>query len=145
MSLRQAFIHSHRYQLILWFAALALVALGIYLTKIRFMDAEWLSRSGCAVVMLGIWSGLGVIIQERLLLGQLRWRRRNALIKARADLEEKETEPSELEGKIEEIHQAFEKQSANLVERLKMSLGVLEVSLLLTGTFLWGFGDLFIT
>jgi hypothetical protein len=31
-----------------------------------------------------------------------------------------------------------------VTQSLRLSFGVLEVSLLMTGTFLWGFGDLFV-
>ncbi len=138
MSNQDLFLHSSRHQVFLWSTALTLIALGIYLTHIKFLNTEWVSRSGCLVVMLGIWSGLGVIVQERLLLGRLRWRRRNAMIAAKARID---AQP-ELEKEIDAIERAFEKQAEELTQRLKLSLGVLEVSLLLTGTFVWGFGDL---
>ena len=41
-----------------WFVAIALMALGVYLTNIRFLGLEWLTRSGCLIVLLGVWSGL---------------------------------------------------------------------------------------
>ena len=33
---------------------------------------------------------------------------------------------------------------ADATHNLRMTLGVLEVSLLITGTFVWGFGDLLV-
>lgn len=138
------FTHSRLYQALLWMIALALITLGIYLSRIGFMGHEWLSRSGCAIVMLGIWSGLGGIIQERVLLGRLRWRRRNAITEARARLELQSPDSVEIEREMDAINEAFAQQTAKLTQSLRMSLGILEVSLLITGTFLWGFGDLFV-
>lgn len=144
MTAQDPIVHSRRYQFVLWSAALALIALGLYLTRIEFMNTEWLSRSGCLVVMLGIWSSLGVIIQERLILGRLRWRRRNAIVSATARLQSEPPDAGKLEKELGEINRAFDRQSAEITQRLKLSLGGLEVSLLLTGTFLWGFGDLLV-
>lgn len=108
------------------------------------MGNEWLSRSGCLVVILGIWSGLGGVIQERLLVSRLRWRRRNTIIQARARLEAQQVDPTSIEKEIGAIDEGFDQQSAELTHKLKLSIGVLEVSLLITGTFLWGFGDLLV-
>jgi len=125
-------------------AAVALVVLGVYLSHIRFMNSEWLSRAGCLIVMLGIWSGIGGIFQERLLISQMRWRRRNAITKARASLEEDQVDSERIKAELDQINEAFEKGLSDLTQSLRLSLGVLEVSLLMTGTFLWGFGDLIV-
>ena len=135
-------LNSHKHKYLLWSIATGLILLGIYLSYIQFMNTEWLSRAGCIIVMLGIWSGLGGIIEERLLLGRLRWRHRNAIVEAKARLQEKEADSAEIEKELHEIEDAFEKAHDDLSHKLKLSLGVLEISLLLTGTFLWGFGDL---
>ena len=137
-------MRSRLYQATLWGMAFALLGLGVYLSEIRFLNTEWLSRSGCAVVILGIWSSLGVIIQERVLFGRLRWRRRNAITEAKARADTKSENSVSLDKEIEEINQAFDKASSDLMQKLKLSLGALEVSLLITGTFFWGFGDLFV-
>jgi len=138
------FTQSHHYQALLWVIALALIALGIYLTRIGFMGQEWLSRSGCAIVILGIWSGMGVIFQEPILQGRLRWRRRKAITEARARLESDSPDSIGIDKEIDAINEAFAHQTAKLTQSLRLSLGILEFSLLITGTFLWGFGDLFI-
>ena len=138
------FINSRRHKIIIWSTALAIIAIGVYLSRARFLGYEWLSRSGCAVVILGIWSGLGSMIQERLLAGRLQWRRRNAIIRATAALEEKQTDPNEIKKEIDKIEEAFEQQATELAQGLKLSLGLVEFSLLITGTFLWGFGDLLV-
>jgi uncharacterized membrane protein YcjF (UPF0283 family) len=135
---------SRFHQVLLWLMSLGLILLGIYLSHINFMETEWLSRAGCIIVILGIWSGLRGIIQERLLLGRLRWRHRNAITEARARLHEEEHDDAEIEKEMLEIEHAFQKEHEELSHRLKLSLGVLEVSLLMTGTFLWGFGDLLV-
>jgi len=144
MSPRQASVHSWRQQAVIWAAALAIITAGVYLSHIRFLGHEWLSRAGCAVVILGLWAALGSILQERVLLGNLRWRRRNAIIRARAALEARENDPDAVERKIDEIEDEFERRAEVLAQGLKLSLGVQEFSLLTTGTFIWGFGDLLI-
>ncbi len=133
---------SWQHRLIFWAFAIGLVALGIYLSAVRFMDTEWLSRAGCLIVILGIWSSVGSILQERLLASRIRWRRRNALTKARARHVDDEVDPEQAQKELDEIDEAFAKSLADATHSLRMTLGVLEVSLLITGTFLWGFGDL---
>lgn len=137
-------VSSPRHKLVVWTAAIALIVAGVYLSHIRLLGHEWLSRSGCAIVILGIWSGLGSLMQERFLTGRLRWRRRNAITRAKAELAAKQTPPEEIKQRIDEIEHNFAQQTAKLSQELKLSLGVLEFSLLTTGTFLWGFGDLLV-
>ena len=136
--------HSTFYRALSWTGAIAFVVLGVYLSNIRFMNSEWLSRAGCLIVMIGIWSGIGGIFQERLLISRMRWRRRNAIVKARAKLAEEQVDPEQAEKTLDEINETFERESSEATQRLRMSIGVHEVSLLLTGTFLWGFGDLIV-
>ncbi len=133
---------SWRHRLLLWAIAIGLVALGIYLSAVRYMNTEWLSRAGCLIVILGIWSSVGSILQERLLSSRIRWRRRNALTKARARHMGDEVDPEQAQKELDEIDEAFAKSLTDATHKLRMTLGVLEVSLLMTGTFLWGFGDL---
>jgi hypothetical protein len=108
------------------------------------MDTEWLTRAGCLVVMLGLWSGIGGVFQERLLFRRTKWRRRNAITAAKARLGEETVDPEEAKKQLAEINQAFDNQMAEAAHSIRQSIGVLEVSLLLTGTFLWGFGDILI-
>ncbi len=96
------------------------------------------------VVMLGIWSGVGGIFQERLLVSRTKWRRRNAITAAKARLREKREDDEQSEKELREINDAFDNQIEEATQNLRMSIGILEVSLLLTGTFLWGFGDLLV-
>jgi hypothetical protein len=95
-------------------------------------------------VMLGIWSGIGGILQERLLANRTRWRRRNAITAARAELGEQKGDSDRVEKRIAEINEAFDNQMTEASHSLRLSIGILEVSLLMSGTFLWGFGDLLI-
>lgn len=124
--------------------AVLFIILGFYLSQIGFMNQEWLSRAGCLIVILGIWSGLGVVVQERLIRQRIKRQRRNAVTEARARLGEEGKCDEEVHQEIEEINAAFDRQEEELTHQLKFSLGILEVSLLITGTFLWGFGDLFV-
>jgi len=129
---------------IFWVSAFVFIVLGVYLSNIRFMNSEWLSRAGCLVVMIGIWSGIGGIFQERLLMNRIRRRRRNAIVRARARLVEEQVDSEQVEKELGEIDETFKKESAKASLSLRLSIGVLEVSLLMTGTFLWGFGDLLV-
>ena len=108
------------------------------------MNSEWLTRAGCLIVMLGIWSSLGGIMQERLLSARMRRRLRNAKTQARARLDEQGVQADAVETELGKIDEDFEKEFSELSHDLRLSLGFLEVSLLLTGTFLWGFGDLLV-
>lgn len=136
--------HSLAHRVGFWGAATLVIALGVYLSLIGFMNSEWLTRAGCLVVMLGIWSGIGGVLQERVLFTRTKWRRRNAVTAARARLAESNTDPEDSAKQLAEINDAFDRQTADAAQHLRLSIGLLEVSLLLTGTFLWGFGDLLV-
>ena len=136
--------HSQSYRIASWVGAVLIIVLGIYLSLIEYMNSEWLTRAGCVVVMLGIWSGVGGILQERLLVSRTKWRRRNAITAARARLSEERKDVDQTDKEVTEINEAFDNQMEKATQNLRLSVGVLEVSLLLTGTFLWGFGDLLI-
>ncbi len=144
MPLQDAFTRTWSSRILFWSVSLAVIVLGIYLSKIRFLDAEWLSRAGCVVVMLGIWSGIGAIMQERLLGTRIRWQRRNAKTKARARLVERDASNDEIEEELRAVDESFEKKYSDSSHELRLSLGMLGISLLFSGTFLWGFGDLFV-
>ncbi len=114
------------------------------MSLIEFMNNEWLTRAGCVVVMLGIWSGVVGLLQERLLVSRTKWRRRNAITVARARLSEESKDADQTDKELTEINEAFDSQMEEATQNLRLSIGVLEVFLLLTGTFLWGFGDLLV-
>jgi hypothetical protein len=56
-------------------------------------------------------------------------------------LDKEKVEQEEADKQIAAINESFDNQTTEAAHRLRMSVGVLEVSLLMTGTFLWGFGD----
>lgn len=128
--------------MVLWLTALGFVITGIYLSLIEFMNTEWLSRAGCVIVILGILSSLGVIIYERLLAIGLRLRHRQAIHEITAEQSHTSHDVSSQQQKIAHINQLYDKRRSDMTQKLKLSFGVMEVSLLITGTFLWGFGDL---
>jgi predicted transporter len=128
--------------MLLWLVAVLLVIAGVYLSYIRWLGGEWLSRAGCLIVVLGIWSGLGHIIHERFLLGRLKMRRRVTIARLRKKLWAGKAEAEVVEEEIGKIQKRFEEQADALSDALRLSLGILEVSLLIFGTLLWGFGDL---
>ena len=135
--------HSRTQQAFFWLAALCLIAAGIFLSATGFLGKEWLSRSGCLVVALGIYSGLGGIIQERVVLGRLKLQQRLAISRATRKLRAQKADQAVIDQEVADIGSRFKEQIAALREDLRLSVGVLEVSLLVTGTLLWGFGDLF--
>ncbi len=136
--------HSRRYRIASWVGAILLITFGIYLSLIRFMGTEWLTRAGCLVVMLGLWSGIGGILQESLLVSRTKWRRRNAIIRAKARFAEEQIDSEQAEKELDSINEAFDNQILEATQSLRLSIGIVEVSLLMTGTFLWGFGDLLV-
>jgi len=136
--------HSLLYRAIPWISVIALIALGVYLSNIRFMDSEWLSRAGCLIVMIGLWSGIGGIFQERLLTSRIKWRRRNAIIRTRRRLAVEHADSEQVEKAYKEIDETYEKALQKTTQNLRLSIGIIEVSLLMIGTFLWGFGDLLV-
>jgi hypothetical protein len=74
----------------------------------------------------------------------MRGRRRNAITSARARLAEEDVDSEGIARELDQINDAFDKQLSEVTQNLRLSLGVLQVSLLMTGTFLWGFGDLLV-
>lgn len=93
--------------------------------------------------MLGIWSALGGIVQEKLLSTRIRQKKRNAIVSARAELLEKNAGEHSVEKELSRINDIFDEQLHHAAENLRLSFGLQEVILLLSGTFIWGFGDLF--
>lgn len=132
-----------RHPLINWLLAILLAALGVYLSIIEYAGLEWLTRSGCLIAVLGVWSGLGGIIQERLLIGRLNFQHRITLARAKRKLRRLKVSNENIESEIQSIEDDFEEKTEKILQAVRLQLGILEVSLLITGTLLWGFGDLF--
>jgi len=132
-----------RHPFINWLLAILIAALGVYLSIIQFAGLEWLSRSGCLIAVLGVWSGLGGIIQERLLIGRLNFHHRISLARAKRNLRKLKVSNENIESEIQTLEDDFEEKSDKILQAVRLQLGILEVSLLITGTLLWGFGDLF--
>ena len=136
------FVHTRTQQALMWLGEVVLFAAGVYLTHIRYLGTEWMSRSGCLVVVLGIWSGLGGIIQERVLLGQMELRRRMATVRLRQHMRRRGVEQERMDKELADIDKRYDAKDEKISNHLRLSIGLLEVSLLVTGTLLWGFGDL---
>ena len=126
------------------FMTVCFIIAGLYLSHINFLDTEWLTRAGCLIVIIGIWSGISVVFQERLLVRKARQRRKNAIAMANARFVEQDIPPQKAEKELHEINELFNNEIADVTQNLRWSLGIIEVALLLLGTFLWGFGDLLI-
>ncbi len=122
--------------------SVAVVSLGVYLSHIRFLDNEWVSRAGCLVVAIGIWSGLGGIIREKVITGRLRVRHRMAALRLRRTLRRGGADEARIAAEMDGLNDDAEAQIKAVSDQLRLSVGMLEVALLITGTLLWGFGDL---
>lgn len=121
-----------------------LILTGVYLSHIEYLDTEWLSRSGCSIVILGIISGFAEIVQEGFVSARLKLQRRNTIVAAKARLGEMDKDDTEIKIEIEGINHRFDQRVDDLRQKMKMKIGLLEVALLIIGTFLWGFGDLLV-
>ena len=123
-----------------WILAIVCFALGLYLSKIAWLQAEWFSRSGCLVVVLGVWSSIGVVFHEKLISRRANWIRNKELRQLKA----KQLEDSEMALGIDQVNANHDQRLNLAIQNLRMSVGVLEMSLLITGTIVWGFGDLMV-
>jgi hypothetical protein len=106
---------------------------------LKLADSSWFSRAGCFVVVLGIWSGLGGLIREKILDERLVLRRRHARRRLRSRYRHN---PEALEQELGPLDKRFTELIDKHHARLQLSVGVQEAVLLLVGTFVWGFGDL---
>lgn len=125
--------------LVLWVLALIIIYYGYQLSIEKFLDQDWLSRAGCLIVVLGIWSGIGGVIESRLLHKTLVFKKS---LKERRLQQAFMSDQELLEKELHQVQQDHNERLANLQNELGVSIGVIECSLLITGTLLWGFGDL---
>ncbi|HSR62633.1 MAG TPA: hypothetical protein VLN56_04425 [Gammaproteobacteria bacterium] len=125
--------------LILWMVAIASLVVGYYLSEIHYLDQQWLSRSGCFIVILGIWSGVGGIIELKLLHRGLNIQKAMAMHRTRRAFQ---ADKEKMEKAQQDIQQQFQDRLSSLQSELGAHVGIIEASLLITGTFFWGFGDL---
>ena len=125
-----------------WLLSLTLIFIGYYLSEIRFLQLEWLTRSGCLIVLLGVWSSIGAIIAERVLISKLNIQHRIVLSRAKIKLRKMNAPKDYIEKEIATIEDDFDDRIDVIKDNVRYQLGILEVSLLMTGTFIWGFGDL---
>ncbi len=124
---------------ILWIIASAAIITGYYLSVERFLDQDWLSRAGCLIVVLGIWSGLGGVIEANILHRGLRIRKYMAMRRVRLAFG---ADKEEMEKHLQQIQDKYNERLEESRHEFGISVGVIEASLLITGTLLWGFGDL---
>ena len=125
-----------------WLIALAFFYLGMHLSIIGYLNTEWFTRSGCIVVILGIWSSLGAIIHEQVIVRRANWKRNRELNKSKKRLFKENNDPTLSATVIDKINTASDKELAEAIHHVRLSIGALEVSLLISGTFVWGFGDI---
>lgn len=131
-----------QHPILLWGLAVLFVAGGSYLTHINFLGLEWVTRAGCIIVALGIWSGLGGIVQERIIHGRLEFKHRLEVARLKKRLRQVNAPTEDVEAQLQALQTAFDKESDAYLSSIRLHLGLLEVSLLMVGTLIWGFGDL---
>ncbi|GAC21284.1 hypothetical protein GARC_4342 [Paraglaciecola arctica BSs20135] len=123
-----------------WVLALVCFLSGLYLSQISWLQAEWFSRSGCLVVVLGIWSSIGVVFHEKIISRRANWIRNKELRQLKARL----LDDSEIALGIDQVNADHDQRLSLAIQDLRLSIGVLEMSLLISGTLVWGFGDLIV-
>ena len=126
----------------LWVIAAGFISAGVYLTQIQFLGLEWLTRSGCLITLLGIWSSIGAIMQERIVMGRLNVQHRIALSKVKLKLRKVNAPKEYIDKEVASIEDQFDTEVSDAREQFRLQLGLVEVSLLMAGTFIWGFGDM---
>ena len=131
-----------RQPIMAWLLSVALIAIGYYLSEIRFLELEWLTRSGCLIVLLGVWSSIGAIIAERVLISKLNIQHRIVLSRSKIKLRKMKAPQDYIDKEIDTIEDDFDDRVEVIKDNVRYQLGILEVSLLMTGTFIWGYGDL---
>jgi len=131
-----------RQPIMAWVLSITLIAIGYYLSEIRFLQLEWLTRSGCLIVLLGVWSSIGAIIAERILISKLNIQHRIVLSRSKIKLRKMKAPQDYIDKEIDTIEDDFDDRVEVIKDNVRYQLGILEVSLLMTGTFIWGFGDL---
>lgn len=129
----------------IWLLSLAFLFMGYYLSKVHFLGGEWLTRSGCLIVLLGVWSSIGAIIAERVMIKKLKIHHRITLSRAKIKLRKVKASDEYINQEIDTIKASLDEKIEVIKDNVRYQLGILEVSLLMTGTFIWGFGDLFFT
>jgi cell division protein FtsB len=127
----------------IWLLSLTFLSMGYYLSKVHFLNGEWLTRSGCLIVLLGVWSSIGAIIAERVLIKKVKIQHRIVISRAKAKLRKIKATDEYINKEMDTIKDDFDDKIEVIKDNVRYQLGILEVSLLMTGTFIWGFGDLF--
>ncbi len=123
-----------------WALAGVAVAAGVALSWLEFLgDTDWLARAGCLVVVLGIWSGLGAILADRMF--QRAYMLRRSMLVTRARMRYRH-DPEQRDEAIAAIEKRLEERLERHRGDHQFTVGILEATLLIAGTLLWGFGDL---
>lgn len=141
------FIKSNKisvYVLVMCSLTILIFTVGIILTNNQFLGIEWFSRSGSLVVVLGIFSGLGGVLQERWLASQFALQHRFAAAKTRKKLRQINATEEYIAKELAELEKQLEDMNQSLQSKLKLKVGMLELNLLVFGTLVWGFGDIVI-
>jgi hypothetical protein len=90
--------------------------------------------------VLGVWSSIGVVLHEKLISRRASWIRNKELRQLKA----KHLGDSEIALGIDQVNADHDQRLNLAMQDLRMSVGVLEISLLISGTLVWGFGDLMV-
>ena len=122
-----------------WWLAVVILIGGAAIPVLNVSDSSWFSRAGCLVVMLGIWSGLGGLIRQKILNKRIAMRNRSAERRLRRKYR---YDQATLDVELIQLEKRFAELTDKHHTKLQLSVGVQEATLLILGTFVWGFGDL---
>lgn len=123
----------------MWFIALLVIVVGFSLSWWNVWDWLWLARAGSLVVALGIWSGLSILLGEQVFERTYELRRRLLVARARIRYRNDAVKRAEEIGALETwLDERLERHRGEH----RISIGILEATLLIVGTLLWGFGNI---
>lgn len=124
---------------LMWTLALAAVVAAVAGSQLDSGGRNWLPQAGCFIVLLGLWSAVGELIQERFIrrgwLARKTLQARTIRRRHRSDLENQARA-------LRALDIAYEVKLDHLLWNTRVTLGAIESSLLVVGTAIWGFGDL---
>ena len=136
---------SIRHHVVLFFLTVLILGLGYYFSLIQLLDAEWFSRSGSVVVVLGIISGFSGIIEERVLMSRLSIRKRLEILQKKRKLRLLKATPTYVQEELDDIEEKYLLLIKESMHSIKFNAGISEGILLILGTLTWGFGDIVLT
>jgi hypothetical protein len=81
-----------------------------------------------------------VVFHEKIISRRANWIRNKELRQLKA----RSLDDSEIALAIDQVNADHDQRLSLAIQNLRLSIGVLEMSLLISGTLVWGFGDLMV-